>query len=551
MSSHPLNRHRRLVLKLKVLAFAGMLVFAGGSLLLPEGTMVEIVRSNVFGPPPGKTGAPGEGTCNECHGGAKPPPLKSAAPQALAITAPAKYTPNQTYDVLVTLTGGGKIWGFQMTSLAGVLAAGTFANASPLTQVVEEGGRQYIQHTQSGTFFNQQGGAQWNVKWTAPGEDVGVVTFYAAGNQGNGDGTSSGDLIVLGQASSQPELVVATPTPTPTPTPPANGSIAGKVNYYFVAGSQQAKPVPGVVLSSTGPTAATATSDTSGAYSLTGLAPGAYTVTPSLTGQVNGISSQDAARIAQHVAGLVELTPTQQIAADTTGNGQVSSLDASRLAQFVAGVEATSITGQWKFLPASRTYPAVNGAVTGENYDAVLVGDVTGNWAPASAREEASVAINPDEQPCRAATPVLVPQSLDSVSGVSVEIQSGGVREGDVVAVPVRIPNIGQDLMAFDIDLRFDAAVLEPVPTDAVTIEGTLAADFTVTPNPTMPGRLVISGFGTHPIRGAGRLLDIKFRVIGQAGTSSNIAWQSFALNEDTVAIGTPARLDVVPRAGE
>ena len=42
--------------------------------------------------------------------------------------------------------------------------------------------------------------------------------------------------------------------------------------------------------------------------------------------------------------------------------------DAAKVAQYVAGVPQTSLTGTWKFVPASRNYPSVSSDLTGEDY---------------------------------------------------------------------------------------------------------------------------------------------------------------------------------------
>jgi len=90
-------------------------------------------------------------------------------------------------------------WGFQLTALDGTSnRAGNLQNSSGLTQVLEGGpggNRQYIEHSFLGTFQGQRLLANWTFNWVAPTSDVGPVTFYAAGNQANNNGTESGDQI--------------------------------------------------------------------------------------------------------------------------------------------------------------------------------------------------------------------------------------------------------------------------------------------------------------------------------------------------------------------
>ena len=154
-------------------------------------------RAFSSGPPAGYTHAPGELDCSDCH----TTPANSSG--TLSLSAPQRYTPGQTYDIIVTHASADQTrvrWGFQLTALdAADEKAGTLSPSDNLTQVVNNQGpipsRQYIEHTSAGTFPGQLGGSSWSFKWTAPNEDVGAVTFYVAGNQANGDGNSSGDNI--------------------------------------------------------------------------------------------------------------------------------------------------------------------------------------------------------------------------------------------------------------------------------------------------------------------------------------------------------------------
>ena len=161
------------------------------------------------GPPPGYTRAPGEEpeACAECHVSSG-----NTGTGQISVTAPPTYVPGQTYQVSVTHTNSDPTrlrWGFQLTALdPSDEKAGELQNINPaLTQIIQGGpggGRQYIEHAAGGTFVNQMGGASWTFNWTAPPTDVGVVTFYAAGNHANNDANTSGDFIYFTFASSQP-----------------------------------------------------------------------------------------------------------------------------------------------------------------------------------------------------------------------------------------------------------------------------------------------------------------------------------------------------------
>ena len=105
-----------------------------------------------------------------------------------------------------------------------------------------------------------------------------------------------------------------------------------------------------------------------------------YTVTPSKTGDANGLESLDASNVARYVAGLDIPTANQAIAADADGDAILTSLDASLIARYVAGLPDFGNVGTWKFVPASHSYPALAANQTNQNFTAILVGDTSGNW---------------------------------------------------------------------------------------------------------------------------------------------------------------------------
>ena len=189
---------------LSLAAFAGMALFC----FADRHEFVQSATAYSTGPPAGHTGAPGEVTCAECH-------ENTIGPGTLAITAPQNYALSQTYQIVVRHQSSDTTrqrWGFQLTSLAGTAPAGTLTSIGGVTQVISgAGGRTYIEHTESGTFPGQDGGAVWTFNWTAPATNVGPIKFYAAGNQANNDGNSTGDRILTTNAASQPP--VAQPTP--------------------------------------------------------------------------------------------------------------------------------------------------------------------------------------------------------------------------------------------------------------------------------------------------------------------------------------------------
>ena len=200
------------------------------SILLCWATLVYAFSSS---PPPGNTGAPipgtiPEGTCASCHRGSNNPP------GSVKITGlPQNYTAGTRYSLTVTVAESGKMrWGFQITAIRDDgSAAGTFmVTDSGRTQMVNgsAGGRtrNYVQHTFNGTQRGTRDTASFTLDWVAPSSDLGRITFYAAGNAANNDGSSSGDNIYL-TSNAITSGVSANPAPTLSNINPNRGASSG------------------------------------------------------------------------------------------------------------------------------------------------------------------------------------------------------------------------------------------------------------------------------------------------------------------------------------
>lgn len=149
-------------------------------------------------PPAGRTGAPNEMTCTVCHIGT----LNAGEGKVEIDGIPSAYEPNQQFTLTVRVSHPTRSrWGFQITALdsqnrpAGTMSAINTTQTAVVNGTGNLQGRTYVEHRSAGTFPGQRNSATWEVRWTAPGSDVGRVTFYAAGNAANGNNESSGDSI--------------------------------------------------------------------------------------------------------------------------------------------------------------------------------------------------------------------------------------------------------------------------------------------------------------------------------------------------------------------
>ena len=123
-------------------------------------------------------------------------------------------------------------------------------------------------------------------------------------------------------------------------------------------------------------------SDGSGNYTFSSLpSGGSYTVTPTkaaLAPASAGINTIDVVAIQRHFLVLgTPLSGCRLTAADVDLNGSVNTVDVIAVQRFFLGLTTgLANTGKYKFNPASRSYPGVVTDQTGQNYDALIYGDV-------------------------------------------------------------------------------------------------------------------------------------------------------------------------------
>lgn len=319
-------------------------------------------------------------------------------------------------------------------------------------------------------------------------------------------------------------------------------SISGAIRFSYGA---TPKLVPDVNVSLTGGSnPASATTPNSGSYSFTNLGVGSYVVTPSKTGDVNGVSGADASLVARAFAELITLNNLQGIAADANGSGGISGSDASLIAKFAADIpDPTSVVGRWKFNPANRSYPNLNGNLTGQDFEAILVGDVNGSWTPPNNLGPRLPTVEP-----LFSSPLSSLFKLDfgpapkmlagnhivraSAQAINVSLPQLTAASGANLTVPIAVGDLtGRGVNAYDFTLTFDQNVLQ-LQNPAFDQTGTLSGAMTIVPNTTIPGRLRLVAFGISDLTGAGVLLNLKFKVTGAVGASSPLTWQVFNFNE-------------------
>ena len=176
------------------------------------------------------------------------------------------------------------------------------------------------------------------------------------------------------------------------------------------------------------------------------------------------MSSLDAARVLQAIAGITTFTSLQRLACDVTGDGSLSALDAVRILQFSAGVitqlpVAQMCGSDWLFYPTPDTVqnqqvvlPSVTAGAcrpgnivlnpllvqaSNQDFDAILFGDCTGNWTPSSGA------------------------ALRQLAPSAATVHAGALRRaaGTRVRLPVYV-QAGAPFQALDVKIGYDASAL-------------------------------------------------------------------------------------------
>ncbi|MBI1287385.1 MAG: T9SS type A sorting domain-containing protein [Flavobacteriales bacterium] len=169
------------------------------SILLMTGMVYDYsfrsAHTNPNAAPAGNTGSPGDGgnTCarSGCHSGGP-----AATNQTVTLTGipTTGYVAEQTYNMTITMSNGGSIFGFSLSpqTQQGALVGTLTASMSGTTL---NGGSKYLTQLITGT-FGSGGTKTYTFDWTAPQAGTGDVTFYGSFNFANGNGSSSGDVIL-------------------------------------------------------------------------------------------------------------------------------------------------------------------------------------------------------------------------------------------------------------------------------------------------------------------------------------------------------------------
>ncbi len=292
--------------------------------------------------------------------------------------------------------------------------------------------------------------------------------------------------------------------------------------------------VPNVLITASGSPILTDTTAAPGTYSLTGFGGGSYTITPTKTGGQNGaVTSFDASLIAQYSVGNIGLDTNQQIVADVSGAGGISSFDASLVARYAASVPGFGSSGNWLFNPTSTFHATVMSSITGEDYAALLMGDVSGNWGDPTPFRPALRGSGPERSASVIAPTMVTPADSDVVIPVNVQ---GAADKG---------------IVSYEFDLRYDPNVIQP-QANPVDVAGTVSDALSVVANTESRGLLRVVVYGITPLDTNGVLLNLRFTAVGAPGTVSPLTWDRMVFNEGTPrTLATDGQIELIKAASD
>lgn len=221
--------------------------------------------ANNANPPNGKTAAPFDGTCAECHSGNNPGGFDGIVDIS---GLPSTIQSNTTYPMTLTMTptAGTPIkGGFQLVVVDGNNNnAGDLISINAQTGTETLAGREYIEHRNGKVFGGNP--ISWNFNWKSPVTAAGnTIKFYFIGNFTNNNNSDTGDKPI---AASQ-IFDFAGP-------PPLSASITNTTNVACFGGNTGSATVdaaggilPYSYLWSNGQTTQTAINLMAGNYSVT------------------------------------------------------------------------------------------------------------------------------------------------------------------------------------------------------------------------------------------------------------------------------------------
>ncbi|MBN2413995.1 T9SS type A sorting domain-containing protein, partial [candidate division KSB1 bacterium] len=206
--------------------------------------------------------------------------------------------------------------------------------------------------------------------------------------------------------------------------------ISGTVSYYM----DSTAVIDSVMANLTGDATLTNMTLSTGYYEFTDLASGNYSVSASRARrswmQEPSISAFDASYILRYYVNTLTLSEAQKIAADASGDGSISPFDASIVLRYLVGIDVLSTEiANWKFVVppvtdwlvpvTARSYAPLSSDQADQNFDGILIGDVTGNFPGSVLAKAGNGNVVPGEMKSLTDNILELPVRIEGVSAYS------------------------------------------------------------------------------------------------------------------------------------
>lgn len=262
---------------------------------------------------------------------------------------------------------------------------------------------------------------------------------------------------------------------------------SGRVQYW-----NNALGVPDTLLTMAGQQTYTAVTGLNGDYTISNIPVGNYTLAPSKSNAVNGISAYDASLVLRHAANLMTLSGPAALAADVNKSGSISSLDGSyiiRKSVNLIGVPFPGASKVWEFTPPLRAYTDLRISQTNQDFTAILLGDPSGNWTVPAGRSHL--------------------WQLQPQTPLVLTVQGGQADANGIVTATVQLDPTGAEVYSLDLSFSYspEVALFQESKATALT------ANWLLETNPNPAGTIQVGLAGAQPIAGAGPILLLRFKL--------------------------------------
>jgi len=155
-------------------------------------------------------------------------------------------------------------------------------------------------------------------------------------------------------------------------------TVSGTIHYSNNANT----PLSGLTIDlkdNSGNVVATATTNTTGAYSFGNVNDGSYTLSVSTAKPWGGVSASDVLLYKKHIANISQLSGIYLASGDVNGSGSLSASDVLLIKKRIAIIITSFSVGDWLFNNVPLT---VNGNDVIQDFNGLVYGDANGSYTP-------------------------------------------------------------------------------------------------------------------------------------------------------------------------